>query len=262
MDNLPVIEHKGQRVLLTAHLAESYGTDNRRISENYNSNKERYKLEKHYFVLEGSGLKRFVEQYGNSVSVARVSKLYLWTKKGSLLHAKSLGTDEAWDAYEMLVDDYFDRVAQLPASMTQSELIVYLAQQNVERERAEAEQNRRISAVEKRIEDATGVLALTLTDWRNNVRSILNKIAQKRGGHEAYPEVTRESYELLEKRGNYKLSVRQSNIRKRLSSEGASKSKINAISKLDAVAEDSRLTEIYLSIVKEMAIKYGIGVED
>ncbi|MGE7841394.1 ORF6C domain-containing protein [Lysinibacillus sp. NPDC093712] len=33
--------------------------------------------------------------------------LYLWTEKGAWLHAKSLNTDEAWDAYEILVDEYY-----------------------------------------------------------------------------------------------------------------------------------------------------------
>nr|WP_019292877.1 hypothetical protein [Lactococcus petauri] len=35
------------------------------------------------------------------------NQLYLWTEKGALLHAKSLGTDEAWDMYDILVDTYF-----------------------------------------------------------------------------------------------------------------------------------------------------------
>ena len=33
--------------------------------------------------------------------------LYLWTEKGALLHAKSLNTNKAWEAYEYLVDFYF-----------------------------------------------------------------------------------------------------------------------------------------------------------
>lgn len=36
----------------------------------------------------------------------RASHRYLWTEKGALLHAKSLNTDKAWEAYEYLVDFY------------------------------------------------------------------------------------------------------------------------------------------------------------
>ena len=38
---------------------------------------------------------------------SNANKLYLWTEKGALLHAKSLGTDEAWDAYELLDYEYY-----------------------------------------------------------------------------------------------------------------------------------------------------------
>ena len=38
---------------------------------------------------------------------SRATNFYLWTEKGALLHAKSLNTDQAWQAYEVLVDTYF-----------------------------------------------------------------------------------------------------------------------------------------------------------
>ena len=103
---LPVLEVNGTRVLTTAQLAECYGTDTRRISENYNSNKGRYIKDKHYFVLEGDSKRDFINHteipYGS-----KAAKLYLWTERGCLLHAKSLGTNKAWEVYDMLVDDYF-----------------------------------------------------------------------------------------------------------------------------------------------------------
>ena len=42
---------------------------------------------------------------------------------------------------------------------------------------------------------------------------------------------------------------------------GASKSKIDKVNKMDVIADDARLTEIYLAIVKEFAIKYGIKLD-
>ncbi|WP_162265015.1 ORF6C domain-containing protein [Aneurinibacillus sp. XH2] len=111
MNELQIIEYKGQRALTTAQLAESYGTDSRRIQENFNANKSRYKQNKHFILLEGEELKRFKNEYGNSVVAPTANKLYLWTEKGAWLHAKSLNTDRAWEAYEMLVDEYY-RVTQ------------------------------------------------------------------------------------------------------------------------------------------------------
>jgi len=45
-------------------------------------------------------------------------------------------------------------------------------------------------------------------------------------------------------------------MRKRLEDEGATKSKINAVTRLDVVEADPRLKEIYTGIVKEMTIRY------
>lgn len=101
------IEQAGQRVLTTAQLAESYGTESKRITNNFSENKRRYEEGKHYFSLEGEALKEFKLTTPEFRASSRISKLYLWTEKGAWLHAKSLNTDKAWDAYEMLVDEYY-----------------------------------------------------------------------------------------------------------------------------------------------------------
>lgn len=258
MSQLIQLDHKGQRVLLTAQLAEMYGTDSKVISYNFNRNKERYTEGKHFFALEGEEKRDLLNRLENHDGLKNAAIIYLWLKKGAALHAKSLGTDEAWDMYEKLVDDYFDRVAKLPP-MTQSELVAYLAQQNVERERADAERDRRIQTVEQKIEDAVEVLALNPGDsWRKDTTALLNKIAKAKGGGEAFSAVREESYRLLEARGNYKLETRKKNIQSRMSLEGATKTKINAVAILDVISEEKRMIEIYIAIVKEMAIKNGI----
>lgn len=38
----------------------------------------------------GDDLKTFKSEYGNSVVAENINKLYLWTEKGALLHAKFL----------------------------------------------------------------------------------------------------------------------------------------------------------------------------
>lgn len=100
-----IIEQEGQRVLTTAQLAASYGTTADKISYNFKYNEKRYEEGKHFFVLTGEVLKSFKK--ANREFQGSLNKLYLWTEKGAWLHAKSLNTDAAWDAYEMLVDDYY-----------------------------------------------------------------------------------------------------------------------------------------------------------
>ena len=114
MNHLQVIERDNQRVMTTAALADEYGTTERRISENFNANKERYAEGKHFYCLEGEELKEFLQSVNSVVqNPSKVRTLYLWTEKGALLHAKSLGTDRAWEVYEILVDTYFKKQVDL-----------------------------------------------------------------------------------------------------------------------------------------------------
>lgn len=111
MNQLKVIEKNGQRVLLTSQLAESYGSTDKKIRDNYSNNKHRYQEGKHFFLVQGDELKRLKNGTENFGLVGmNASSVYLWTEKGAFLHAKSLNTDAAWSVYEKLVDSYFNKV--------------------------------------------------------------------------------------------------------------------------------------------------------
>ncbi|WBL16408.1 ORF6N domain-containing protein [Sutcliffiella sp. NC1] len=107
MKHLQIIEKNGQRVLSTSQLAESFGTDSKIINRNFQRNADRYIQGKHYYALTGEELKAFKGSRQIDDSLKFASVLYLWTEKGAWLHAKSLNTDLAWDAYERLVDEYY-----------------------------------------------------------------------------------------------------------------------------------------------------------
>lgn len=112
------VEVKGIRVLTSGQIAECYGTTLDCIKQNFHANRNRYVEGKHYIALSGDELKAFKDWVrkahlvNNQVRVTNLvgrqaSHLYLWTEKGVLLHAKSLNTDKAWEAYDYLVDFYF-----------------------------------------------------------------------------------------------------------------------------------------------------------
>lgn len=102
-----ITEVKGIRVLTTKQLAELYGTDARTLQYNFRYNKERYMLGKHYIEVDGDELRRLKTRSEIPSSFKYAKRLYLWTEKGALLHAKSLNTDKAWEVYDYLVDFYF-----------------------------------------------------------------------------------------------------------------------------------------------------------
>lgn len=109
------IEIEGIKVLTTKQIAEAYGVKPDIIGYNFRYNKERYVEGKHYIMLEGQVLREFkATNVEIQRSLPKISKLYLWTEKGALLHAKSLNTDKAWQVYDFLVDFYFRVKANEP----------------------------------------------------------------------------------------------------------------------------------------------------
>lgn len=165
MNNLAVIEHKNERVLTTAQLAEFYGTESNVISKNFQRNKDRYIENSHYYQLTGEELKNFKSTTGQIDDSSRINLLYLWTEKGALLHAKSLNTDEAWDVYNQLVDTYFRakemKQNQLDISQLSPELQMFnkiftsLAQAQLEQKKL----NDEINNVKESFAQVKGLLA-------------------------------------------------------------------------------------------------------
>lgn len=151
MTDLMVIEQQGLRVLTTAQLAECYGTDSRIIANNFNRNKERYEEGKHYICLKGAELQEFKTIHQFDEQFKHSAKVYLWTERGALLHAKSLNTDKAWEVYGELVETYFRAKKAENALQNLSPQLQLMI-------KFETEQNAlksRVTELERRVEDMT-----------------------------------------------------------------------------------------------------------
>lgn len=175
MNELQITEYKNIRVLTTQQIAEAYGTDTRVISNNFNRNKDRYVEGKHYICLEGDELKDFKTNHQFDES-SRINKLYLWTEKGAFLHAKSLNTDVAWEVYDRLVDNYFEKPKSVP--MTTDQKIQLLAQGNVEL-------TERIDKVDKDLQDFKADMPLLALECQRITRAKNQKVVPLMGGKSA-----------------------------------------------------------------------------
>jgi outer membrane murein-binding lipoprotein Lpp len=184
MNELTPIEYQNQRILTTQQIAEAYGTDTQVIVNNFNRNKERYTEEKHFYCLEGALLRDFRAKNHFDLP-PNLNKFYLWTEKGAWLHAKSLGTDAAWNAYEMLVDEYYSiKAQQLPATV--EDMIIMQAQSvkelkaKVDRieENAEFAKEQAITA-HQRIDamDNTDIIG----DLQQRLVRVVNKYSERNG---------------------------------------------------------------------------------
>lgn len=253
MNNLKVIEQNNQRILLTVQLAEGYEATARNIHDNFNNHKTRFEEGKHYHLLQGQELKDF-KSNNDSIGIApNVNKLYLWTEKGALRHAKILDTDKAWEVYEELEETYFNvRQAQVNTSQLSPELQMF---NNLFNAIAKVEiENKQVQ------EDLQGIRDIIIInpreEWRTETNKIISKICRKQGDYNTPKNII---YNSLETRAKCKLKIRLDNLRERALNNGMANSKANALNYLDVIANDTRLKEIYISIVKEMAIKYGVA---
>ena len=176
MNELQITEYKNIRVLTTQQIAEAYGSDTRVISNNFNRNKDRYVEGKHYICLEDGEKREFVDHHQIDDGSKKASKLYLWTEKGAFLHAKSLNTDMAWEVYDRLVDNYFEKPKAVP--MTTDQKIQLLAQGNVEL-------TERIDKVDKDLQEFKADMPLLALECQRITRAKNQKVVPLMGGKSA-----------------------------------------------------------------------------
>ena len=135
-----------------------------------------------------------------------------------------------------------------------SRIFQSVAEQQLEQKR----QAEKVEQLDKKVDSIKDVIALNPNSWRTDSAKIINKIALQMGGYEHIKAIREESYKLLEERMGVALSIRLSNKKKTQALNGVSKSKIDKLNQLDVIADDKKLIQGYVSVIKDMAIKYGV----
>lgn len=123
------------------------------------------------------------------------------------------------------------------------------------------EMRQKVEQTSQRLDSICDVIALNPNSWREDARNLISKTAYKIGGFDYIKDLQSEIYRLVDERAAVNLSVRLTNKRNRLAAEGVCKSKRDKISKLDVIADDKKLIEIYIAVIKELAVKNGVGKE-
>ncbi|SMD65389.1 ORF6N domain-containing protein [Bacillus pacificus] len=249
-----------KKAMLVKDIAVIHGQALKEVNRRINDNRKRFKNGIDIIDLKVSGFEplSFTDLGFSRQSVANSNNIYLLSERGYAKLLKILEDDTAWELYDQFVDGYFNmRKQQIDTTQLSPELQMF---QTLFTTLATQELNQK--KLEQKVDNISEIVALNSTDWRKDTTSILNKIARKQGGFEMYRKIRNESYEILEQRASAKLSIRVNNKKKIMALEGVSKSKIDKVSNLDIIGEDKRLLEIYLAIVKEMAIRYQVNINE
>ncbi|WP_446935886.1 Rha family transcriptional regulator [Lysinibacillus fusiformis] len=228
---------------------------------------ESFEKQHPHVLRDIDGLQKDVSNFGEMFfetetldSYGRSRRAYLMNRDGFTLLAMGFTGSKALD-FKLKYIKAFNEMERQLTQPTTAELIAMMAQQGVEQERRLNQVELKTAQLEAKQENIAEIVALNPTEWRKKTTTILNKIALARGGFEEYRKVRNESYQVLDERARCKLDIRLNNRKKEMAINGATRTQLEKVSKLDVIANDARLTEIYLAIVKEMAIKHQINVE-
>lgn len=141
----------------------------------------------------------------------------------------------------------------------QLQVLIQMETRQKQIEARQAEQATALAGLEQKIQNTCEVIALDKTAWRKDSEHLINKIARATGeGYGGIRLVYEEIYRSIESRAGVSLNTRLTNKRNRMAGEGICKSKRDRLTRVDIIAEDKKLIEIYVAIVKELAVKYGV----
>ena len=192
----PLVEWGGQVVITTAQLAKAYGTTAKNVSNNFSRNKDRFEVGKHYFVLQGEELKEFMRVSSESGLPSSTSIAYLWTRRGASRHCKILGTDKAWEQFDYLEENYFERqkqAPQLPSDPMQLLELHYQALKQVDRKVEEVDG--KVGAIEGRLANLENTMNLDYGQQRDLGDAVAKTVMKALGGESpAYKEIGRKVF--------------------------------------------------------------------
>jgi len=200
--------------------------------------------------------------------ISHADHIYLLSQRGYLKLVKIMDNDLAWEIYNRLLDEYFMMRAQLqskaelsdiPKELKMFKLLYDSLVDAVYEQKRQAEalesMTQKVVSVENKVSGIRDVVSLNTDNWREDCRHLLAQISKCSG--KTYAEVYSECYEWVNRRAGVSLQRRLDNRRDRMKKEGISKTKQEQYTAIDVIAEDKKLIEIYIAVVKDMALKYG-----
>lgn len=231
--------------------------DSREVAKNFEKRHDHVLNSIENIITENPGLIEVYFFRGHYKSgTGKSYKRYLMTRDGFTLLAMGFTGKKAleWklkyiEAFNAMEETIKNNV--LPSDLSpQLQLLINMELKQKQLETAIADTKEEIKGIRE-------VVALNPTQWRKDTADLINKLARKMGGYEHIKALREESYKLLDQRFGVDLQTRLTNKRRRMADEGVCKSKRNKLNHLDVIADDKKLIEGYISIIKEMAIKYG-----
>lgn len=99
------LDFHGTPVITTSEIAKHYRVSSQNVLTAFYRNKEYFKQGVHYFILEADEEPEFRAANGLNT----ITKIYLWTRKGSLMFTKIINNEIGWKQYNEILDILFQK---------------------------------------------------------------------------------------------------------------------------------------------------------
>ena len=182
---------------------------------------------------------------------------YLLTKKGCDMVANKMTGEKGvlfTAAYVTAFEQMREHIQQTNLSGLSPQLQLLINMEMEQKRQAE-----QLATVEQKVDGIRDLVAINPNGWREDCRKLIARIAQTLGGMAYIRDVNTEVYDLVDARAGVSLAVRLTNKRRRMADEGVCRSTRDKLSKVDVIADDKKLIEIYIKVVRELAVKYGVA---
>lgn len=138
------------------------------------------------------------------------------------------------------------------------QMLKLLTDKAIATELAQKQQEQHLQLVEQKVEGIRELVGINPNQWREDCRGLIVRIANRMGGNEYIRDVNAEVFQQVDERAGVSLATRLTNKRRRMADEGVCKSKRDRLTRVDVIAEDRKLVEIYIKIVRELAVRYEV----
>nr|WP_319217970.1 Rha family transcriptional regulator [uncultured Trichococcus sp.] len=249
MNNLVIMkEHKA--VTTSLQVAENFNKQHKHVLE---------AIENKLSSAENSALlKSMFYEDVYQASNGKMNKMYYMNRDGFTFIAFGFTGDradefklkyiQAFNAMESHIKQQMDMSNLSPELQLMANLVNNMARQEMAQKQ-----------LETKIDNISDIVSLNTTDWRKDANALINRVVKVAGGTpEAHKETRTAIFKEVDRRAGVQLETRLTNKRRRMADEGASKSKRDGLTKIDVISDDKKLVEIYVAVVKEFAIKYGV----
>lgn len=251
---ISIKEYSGKRVVTFKDIDTVHHRPEGTARKRFNDNRKRFVEGEDYFKIQPSEIR--------TVGITSPNGGIVVTESGYYMLVKSFTDELSWDVQRQLVNGYF-RANQMQSVLAdlspQLQVLISMETRQKQLEAKQAQQDTAIADLGQRLTNTCEVIALDKNSWRKDTQHMIAKIATATGdGCGNIRQVYEEIYKAVESRAGVALNIRLTNKRNRMAGEGVCRSKIDKLNKVDIIAEDKKLIEIYVAIVKELAVKYGV----